>query len=74
MIQAIIDANGKSELHIDGSYETCLQEISIALLEICEALSNSTGVTFDDTFGTVVQNSKLLKFFKDKERDYENRT
>lgn len=75
MIKFAIDTNGKSDLHIDGSSKTCLRESSVALLELCEAISNSTGVAFDDTFGTVVQSAKLLKFFKDKEREqHENRT
>lgn len=75
MIKVIIETNGKSELHIDGSSEACLRESSIALFEICEALSSSTGVAFDDTFGVIVQSAKLLKFFKDKEREqHENRT
>lgn len=75
MIKVIIDTNGKSDLHMDGSSATCLRESSIALLEICEALSESTGVAFDDTFGVVIQSAKLLKFFKDKEREqHENRT
>ena len=74
MIKVIIDANGKSELHVEGSSEACLRESCIALVEICEALSETTGAPFDDVFGAVVQTAKALKFFKDKERDHENRT
>lgn len=75
MIKVIIDNKGESELDIIGDVGICYQESSIALLEICEALSESTGVAFDDTFGVVIQSAKLLKFFKDKEREqHENRT
>lgn len=75
MIKIIIDANGKSELHIEGRSGACLRESCIALVEICEALSETTGDTFDNIFGTVVQSAKLTKFFKDKEREqHEDRT
>lgn len=69
MIKVIIDVNGKSELHVDGSSEACLRESCVALVEICEALCEATGTPFDDVFGTVVQTAKALKFFKDKERE-----
>ena len=75
MINVRIDANGKSELHIEGRSGDCLRESCIGLIEICKALSEATGDTFDNIFGTVVQSAKALKFFKDKEREqHENRT
>lgn len=74
MIKFAIDTNGKSDLHIDGSSATCFRESSIALLTICEALSETTDCQFDDIFEAVVASARMMKFFKDKERDYENRT
>lgn len=75
MIKVIIDANKKSELEIAGDEGTCYQEISIALLKICETLSESTGYSFGDIFDAVVANARMLAYFKGKEREYhENRT
>ena len=75
MIKVIIDANKKSELEIAGDEGICYQEISIALLKICETLSESTGYSFGDIFEAVVANARCLKFFKDKEREqHENGT
>ena len=75
MINVRIDTKGKSKLDIEGSEEVCCQECSIALLTICEALSETTGYHFNDIFEAVVANARMLKFFKDKEREqHENRT
>lgn len=74
MINVRIDTKGKSKLDIEGSEEVCCQESSIALLTICEALAETTGYQFNDVFEAVVANARMLKFFKDRGRDYENRT
>ena len=75
MIKFAIDANSKSELEMVGDVGTCYQESSIALLKICETLSETTGYPFGDIFEAVVVNARMLKFFKDKEREqHENRT
>ncbi len=69
MINVKIDANGKSELDIVGDLGICYQESSIALLEICEALSESAGYPFGDVFEAVVANVRQLAYFKGKERE-----
>jgi hypothetical protein len=74
MIKVIIDGNGKSELHVEGRSGDCLRESCIGLIEICETLSEATGDTFDNIFETVVHTAKVLKFFKDKEQEHEDRT
>lgn len=66
MIKVIIDANGKSELHIEGYSGACLRESCIALIDICKALSETTGYQFNDIFEAVVANARMLKFFKDR--------
>lgn len=75
MIKVIIDTNGKSELDIVGEIGTCYQESSIALLTICETLSENTGYSFGDIFEAVVANARQLAYFKGKECEQrENRT
>lgn len=71
MIKVIIDAEGKieSKFTMTGDFTTCKRESVIALIEICEALSEATGNTFDDILKKIVLRAKVTRFFRDKERE-----
>lgn len=76
MINVKIDVNNKieSEIHIEGITQDCVREGSIALLEICNGIAEAAGKTFESTFEEVVRCAMVLRFFRSKEQEHEDRT
>lgn len=71
MVEIKIDSENKApmELILSGSSIECAKEVNIMLVEVCKAISKTTGNTFDEVFTGIVGGAKLMRFFEKKKEE-----